>query len=121
MHREREQLYIQCGRRGLSGAQQAAMRSHVGVQYEPDALHPRRKLPQNLEPFASNGVHESWKSRDVAAGLIQARNQPAADGIPQRSKHDRDGLCSRRIVSVAWLVLVTITLGARPISSLAKD
>ena len=27
---------------------------------------------------------------------------------------------SRRIVSVAWLVLVTITLGARPISSLAK-
>ena len=96
------------------------MWSHIRVEYETDAPHARCDFSHKLKPFVSHRFDENRETIRVRPGRARLATKPLPTGSPRDANTIGIVAVSRRTVSVTWLVLVTITLGAIAISSLAK-
>ena len=78
-------------RHGLDGAELAGPGGDEGFPQHRDALHIRRDLLEQLQPFAADRIFEVGKAGDVAARPRQARDVAGADRIGDQREHDRNG------------------------------
>ena len=79
-----------------SGFEWLLVKRNIGrgrwVIHEYGAGDPRHDLPEHFNPLAAQRCLDVDESRDIAAGVRQAFDEPAPDGIGNDDEHDGDGL-----------------------------
>src|SRR6516165_4102093 len=88
-HINRTQLQSQRRRHRLYDRVLTDPGAHSGVPKDRCSRHAGRDLLEQLKPFSAEGVLECAKSSDVAARMCQGLDEPGANWVGDRRKHDR--------------------------------
>src|SRR5262249_19313626 len=93
-HRRDYRPHTERPRRSLEGWSEivSAARCGIRVEHQRDPRHLWRRLPEQLEPFASHRSFDVNEASDVAAGSRERRDESVTDWIGRDHEYYRDGL-----------------------------